>query len=212
MKKTLFTFMALLLLVSVAHAGIAPSILPPSSYYQGQHDRSFNLGSEGTLDIHLEFAVYKDNEAQIMQEWTGHTGDSAFVYAYQVFCNNSDADGLTYFALTGVNPSTIADVQNDIGENASLDNGGPLQSGGVGPTSSDFNASVTKAIWQFDQGTLVQGDRSWFLFLYSDYDWIKGDIQIQPLTDDDIPIPGVPEPATLALLACGALFSLKRRK
>ena len=204
----------------MTHAGLAPSILPESSYYQGQHDRTFDLGSEGTLGIHLEFAVYRDetqyggsvNEAQIMQEWTGHTGDADYVYAYQVFCESSSDAGLTYFALTGIDPGTIADVQNDIGQNEYLDNGGPIQSGGVEPTSGGFNASVTKAVWQFDEGTLVQGEQSWFLFLYSDYDWIKGDIQVQALANDDIPVPEVPEPATLVLLGCGAILSLKRRK
>jgi hypothetical protein len=213
MKKILFTVMSLLLLVSVTHAGVVPSILPTTAdtHYYGAHDRSFDLGAEGTLDIHLEFAVYSGTQAQDMQDWTGYTGQADYVYAYQVFCEESSTAALNYFALTGVNPSTIADVQKDIGENESLNNG-TTQSGGVEPTSSDFNASVTKAIWQFDQGTLAQGERSWFLFLYSDYDWIKGDIQIQPLADDDIPTPGIPEPATLALLACGAILSLKRRK
>ncbi|MHC4835196.1 MAG: PEP-CTERM sorting domain-containing protein [Planctomycetota bacterium] len=49
------------------------------------------------------------------------------------------------------------------------------------------------------------------MFLYSDYDWIKGDIEVQRV-NDDIPVPEVPEPATLALLACGTMLSLKRRK
>jgi len=216
MKKTLFTFMALLLLVSVTHAGLAPSILPPSSHYQGQHDRSINLGSEGTLDIHLEFAVYRDetssggiDESQAIQDLTGHTGNSNYVYAYQIFCEQSSTAALTYFALTGINSAAIADIQNDISQAGSL-NG--TSSGGVEPSNSGFNASVTKAIWEFDGGSIAQGERSWFLFLYSDYDWIKGDIQVKPLADDDIPIPGVPEPATLVLLACGALLSLKRRK
>jgi len=212
MKKILFVaVMSLALLVSAAHAGVAPSILPTDqdTHYYGSHDRSFDLGSGNTLDIHLEFAVYAGTQAQTMQEWTGHTGGAEFVYAYQVFSETSSTAALTYFALTGVNPSAIADIENDISEAESL-NGTP--SGGIGPASSDFNTSVTKAIWQFDVGTLVQGTRSWFLFLYSDYDWIKGDIEVQPLADDEIPIPGVPEPTTLALLACGTVLSLKRRK
>jgi hypothetical protein len=57
----------------------------------------------------------------------------------------------------------------------------------------------------------MEGEQSWFLFLYSDYDWIKGDIEVQRV-NDDIPVPEVPEPATLALLACGTMLSLKRRK
>ena len=207
MKKILFALVMLSLLVSVTHAGLAPSILPPSSHYQGQYSDSF---LDGTLDIRLEFAVYKDNEAQTMQEWTGYTGEADYVYAYQVFSEQSSTAALTYFALTGINPSTIADVENDISENESL-NGGAIQSGGVEPASSDFNTSVTKAIWQFDEGTLVQGERSWFLFLYSDSDWIAGGIEFQP-SNDDIPIPEVPEPATLALLAFGAILSLKCRK
>jgi len=213
MKKILFTFTLLLLLAPATQAGITPSILPTTSetHYYGAQDRSFDLGSEGVLDIHLEFAVYTGTQADDMKDWTGYTGEADYVYAYQVFCEQSSTAALTYFALTGVNPSTIADVQNDIGENESL-NSGAIQSGGVEPTSSYFNQDVTKAIWEFEDGTLVQGEQSWFLFLYSDYDWIKGDIEVQQIANDDIPVPEIPEPATLALLACGSILSLRRRK
>lgn len=220
MKKIVGTTLMLLLpLISATHAALVRSDLPESSYYSGQHDRSFDLGSEGILDIHLEFAVYRDetlfggavDEAQTMQDWTGHTGDADYVYAYQVFCETSSTAALTYFALTGVNPATIASIEDDIHEQDDL-NSGAFVSGGVQPDDSYFNDSKTKAIWEFEDGALVQGDQSWFLFLYSDHDWIAGDIEVQLLADDDIPIPGVPEPTTLALLACGAILSLKRRK
>ena len=206
MKKILFLFVMLTLLVSVMQA----EPLPLSSYYNGQHDESFNLGSEGILDLHLEFAVYKDEEAQTMQDWTGYTGDADYVYGYQVFSEQSSTAALTYFALTGVNPSTITDVLNDIGEAESLNNG-TIQSEGVSPISSSFNESVTEAIWEFEDGALLQDDRSWYLFLYSDYDWIAGGIEVQR-DNDEIPVPEVPEPATLALLACGTILSLRRRK
>ena len=210
MKKILFTLMSLLLLVSATHA--VP--LPVSSYYDGQYSESFDLGSEGILDLRLEFAVYKDNEAQVMQDWTGYTGDADYVYGYQVFSEQSSSAALTYFALTGVNPSTISDVQNDIGESESLDSGG-IQSEGIEPISSDFNASVTEAIWQFDEGTLIQGEQSWYLFLYSDYDWTAGGIEVQQ-ANDDVPIPGDgsiinPEPATLLLLGLGGMLIRKRK-
>ena len=87
-----------------------------------------------------------------------------------------------------------------------------FDSEGVAPSPDGyFNDSSTKGIWEFEGGTMVQGEQSWFLFLYSADDWIAGDIEIQP-ANDDIPIPGVPEPTTLALLVCGAILSLKRRK
>ena len=210
MKKILVTFISLLLMVSVTQA----EPLPGSLYYEGEASRSFDLGSEGILDLRLEFAVYKDEEAQTMQDWIGISdGDnfvySDYVYGYQVFSETSSTAALNYFALTGINPAAISDIENDIGEAESL-NDGAIQSEGIAPSSSDFNSSVTKAIWQFENVAIAQGEQSWYLFLYSDYDWIAGNIAVQ--RDDDIPVPEVPEPATLALLSFGTVLSLRRKK
>ena len=211
MKKILVTFISLLLLIiSVTHA----EPLPGSSYYEGEASRLFDLGPRGILDLRLEFAVYKDEEAQTMQDWIGISdGDnfvySDYVYGYQVFSETSSTAALNYFALTGINPAAISDIENDIGEAESL-NDGAIQSEGIAPSSSDFNSSVTKAIWQFENVAIAQGEQSWYLFLYSDYDWIAGDIAVQ--RDDDIPVPEVPEPATLALLSFGTVLSLRRKK
>ena len=217
MKKILVTLMSLLLLVSATHAGLAPSILPPSTHYQGQASRSFDLGSEGTLDVRLEFAVYAGSEAETVRDMTGYGGDpenAAFVYAYQIFCEDTSTAEVTYLALTGVNPDSIASVDTDISQIESMNapNSTVFDSEGVAPSPDGFfNDSKTKGIWEFGETAIVGGEQSWFLFLYSADDWIKGDIELQP-ANDDIPVPEVPEPATLALLACGAMLSLIRRK
>ena len=228
--KNVFMVVMMLVLLSVVHAGIAPSVLPASSYYQGRHSRSFDLGSEGVLDLRLEFAVYKGGEAATMMDMTGYTGDlvgseNAFVYAYQVFNDVSSTAELAVFSLTGINPNGIASVGTDISQAESMTapDSTEFDSKGVAPSLDGyFDDSKTKGVWEFEGGTMIEGEQSWFLFLYSGSDWIKGDIEVQPLADDDVPIPGdsdsttqdvsVPEPVTLALLACGAVLSLRRKK
>jgi hypothetical protein len=219
MKKILTTIMMLSMVVAAAQAQTTPpSVLPwdQDTHYYGAHDFSFDLGDEGVLSGTLEFAVYADSQAQDMIEWSNYEGQADYVYAYQVFCDSTPDAGLTYFALTGIDPTTIADIQNDISQTGTLERpGAPVDSSGVEPISSDFNRDVTKAIWQFEDGTLVQGenDQSWFLLLYSDYDWIVGDIEVRPPgNDEEIPVPGVPEPATLALLLGGTVLSLRHKK
>jgi hypothetical protein len=222
MKKILFALVMLSLLVSVTHAGLAPSILPSSSHYQGQQSRSFDLGSEGILDVHLEFAVYAGDEAVTMRDMTGYGGDpenATFVYAYQIFCDASSTAELTYFALTGVNPDAIAFPSTDAGQAGSMiaPNDSVFDSEGVAPSSDGyFNDSKTKSIWEFGDTAIVDGEQSWFLFLYSNKDWIAGEIEVQQ-ANDDIPIPGdggnsIPEPATLILLGLGTFSLFKTRK
>lgn len=215
MKKILITLVLVLILTASAQALTTPSILPTTTdtHYYGAHDFLFDLGSEGTLSGRLEFAVYSGTQAQSMMDWTGHSGSpDTFVYAYQVFCDESSTAAMKYFLLTGINPTTIASVEEDISQQGTL-NSASILSDGVKPKDDGgyFNDSKTKAIWEFEGGTMVQGEQSWFLFLYSQYDWIIGDIEVQPM-DDDIPIPGVPEPTTMALLIGGMILSLKRRK
>lgn len=221
MKSFLFSIVVAMLMVSVVQAGTAPAYLPTSSYYNGCNDKTFTLDSGDTVKIRLEFAVYSDSEAQSMREITNYQGQTTgFVYAYQIFCDDSNTAALTSFSLTGINAGAISSVTDDIGQAESLTMPSTvvLDSYGVEPQDSHFSDTVTEAIWEFENGMLVQGESSWFLFLYSDADWVKGDFVVETApADDDIPVPSddgsgnIPEPATLILLGVGTLLSLKRK-
>lgn len=213
--KKMWVMMSCLLLAAAIQAGLAPTYLPSSSYYQGRHSFAFDLGAEGVLSGHLEFAVYKGTEAEVMMDWTGYEGQAQYVYAYQVFNDGANSNAaLTYFALTGINPGSIGSVTEDIGQAESV---GTFDSEGIAPEGNGyFDAAVTKAIWTFADGTLIKGTQSWFLFLYSNYDWIKGGMEVQPTQNDDIPIPddgnnNIPEPATMLLLVSGIVLSQLRK-
>lgn len=220
MKRTvLVSIFVTVLMVSMAPAGLTN--LPDSDHYQGQHDKVFNLASGDTIKVHLEFAVYAGGQAETMRDLTNYEGQSTgFVYAYQIFSDDSSTAALASFSLTGINPAAISSTTHDIGQidGFTAPSTEVFDSDGVEPTDSYFNDTVTEAIWEFENGALVQGESSWFLFLYSNSDWIKGDIAVQAaVADDDIPVPdgednsNIPEPATMLLLACGALLSLKRK-
>jgi hypothetical protein len=100
-------------------------------------------------------------------------------------------------------------ADEDIFEQGSLF-GDPSE--GIQPIGGSFNPSRTRAIWEFENGTMVQGEQSWFLFLYSNNGPALGDFEVRAQDNDDISVPGVPEPTTLALLGFGTVLSLRRRK
>ena len=211
-KSLMFLVTTFVLVASIAQAGLAPSNLPSSSYYQGRHSFSEDMGSGVVISGHLEFAVYTGTEALDAIEATGYEGDADYVYAYQVFNYQESDAAMTYFAVTGVDPAT---VESD-NINAMEDFSG--SGTGIEPSNYGFNIDQTKGVWEFNSTTLIQGEKSWFLFIYSDHDWIAGDIQLQAIYDDDVPVPindgsnEIPEPMTLALLLGGVVMCLKCKK
>jgi hypothetical protein len=208
MNKSMFMLIMLgVLAVSTVHAGMSPTYLPTSSYYEGWHSFSENVNGE-SLTGRVEFAVYRGTEADDAISTTGYAGEADYVYAYQVFVDQQSDAALTYFAVTGVDPTAV--------DSDGIGTMEDFAATGIEPGDYGFNADQTKGIWEFNNATIIQGEHSWFLFIYSNYDWTAGDIQVQSVYDDDIPVPeggndNVPEPMTLVLLAGGALLTLRRR-
>ncbi|MCE5184668.1 MAG: hypothetical protein LLF76_00890 [Planctomycetaceae bacterium] len=193
------SWMLVLCATGAVWAGIAPTFLPPSAHYQGRNSFSVNDGGN-LLQGHVEFAVY-DTQTQPLDGYNSEQG--RYLYAYQVFNYGSSTAPLMYFTLLGANFSGLTLSSDD-----TLDG---KASGGIESSGTRFEGT-TKAIWDFANGTLIKGERSWFLFFSSNSDWVKGDYQVKALYNDDVPSPTTPEPLTLALLAAGAVLMRKRGK
>lgn len=203
MKKSLL----IMLVVAVSTASAALTYLPESDYVEG-----VSVFNTGTVYGYIEYAVYDTS----IQALTGYEREERFVYAYQVFnVNGGDIDAISIF---GFDPLAVASDGLEVSDE--LDS--VLLAGGKDATPI-LDAEDVKAYYIFDQGSVIATDNSWFLLMFSDYDWVKGDYEINP-NDTDITVPGkdldgsdsdgsqIPEPATLALLLSGGLLSLCSRK
>lgn len=204
MKNLLW--MIVLLAVAVPTAQATLTLLPDSDYIDG-----VSVFNTGTIAGYIEYAVYDTTTQQL----TGYDREERFVYAYQIFhTGGADIDAI---AILGFDPLAVTadslDASDELGDNTT---------GGVDATAL-LDTEDVEALYIFDGGAVVAGSTSWFLLMYSDYDWVKGSYEINP-ADTDITVPGqdtdttgggdtnVPEPATLVLLLGGGLVSLIRRK
>lgn len=215
MKATyLVSLLAVMFLVPLANAGLVLSELPNNylDEYAGRSSYYLNLGGGQILHGHIEFAVYDTQTAGDLG--FSVPGDRRYVYAYQVFNTGSNATAaVSYFGLAGVNPNAIASINDiDTAQNSS---------DGQDADASYFNLSKTKAIFEFENGAFIVGEKSFFLLIGSDYTPVVGVYElVSSLDDDDIVVPGddadngnpVPEPATMAILLGGALLGLRKRK
>ena len=208
MIKTVLTgILAVVLLVPSVYAGLTEL---PDGYLDGWGGKSsynLDLGGGQVLDGWIEFAVYDTFSTGFESP-----GDKRYMYVYQIFNTGANATAaITYFSLTGIVPEAIESIDDDIEVRSS---------GGADPTDYYFNLSKTEAIFIFDNGMLVVGEKSAYLLLGSDYAPIVGGYELAPSSDNDVPVPGdennggdpIPEPATLALLLGGLLVSLRKHR
>ncbi len=205
MKKSLLIVGMLLFVVSGVHASL--TFLPESDYVSGVSTYDTGAGY-----IYVEYAVYDTS----IQDLEGYDGDQQYVYAYQVL-NFSSVD-IAAIAILGFDPMAVTSDSLDVSDELDTE----VLTAGMDATAL-LDTEDVEALYVFDGGAVVAGETSWFLLMYSDYDWVKGSYEINP-SDTDIAVPGqepddgtetdntVPEPATLALLLGGGLLSLKRKK
>ena len=200
--KTSATFLLLAALVLAVPSAQAGLTYLPDGYLDGWGNRAnfgVNLGDGQFVIGHIEFAVY-DTQA-VGDLGFSSPGDRQYVYAYQIFSETATTF-LDYFALTGI-PSSAIQSNDDIGTDDVY--------GGVAAERFGFNLTRTKAFFEFEDGLLVEGENSVLLLLGSDGAPIVGGYEFTPSADPEVPVPEIPEPATLALLLGGSLLAFRRR-
>ncbi len=192
-------FIVPVLLVQSVWAGL--DFLPESSHYQG---RAYK-GVSGDR-VRVDFAVYDTlGGNEFANAGFAAPGDGQFTYVYQVFNEVEDEDFfIDLFRISEIDPAAIAGAD----QISSQDD----QEGGIATDLEYFNPSFTNGIWEFEQGALVKGEHSWFLTLSSDHDYVAGNFSIVSDPDDGMPIPSLPEPATMILLGVGSVILMARRK
>ncbi len=195
------------LAVLIPTSQAALTLLPETDFEDYSGYSTFNQnGASGFL----EFAVY-DTDIQNLPELDSFASynEQRYVYAYQVF-NTSDVV-ITSFDLFGFNPDAFTEDDMDAMETL----------GGADSYGVDSQAELLsddKATWVFEGGALVSYETSFFLVIFSDYAPIIGTYEVNSPGNDGY-VPGgenggdqTPEPATLILLAGGAVLSLKHRR
>ena len=179
-------------------------LLPESPHYQGR--TYYRTGR-------IDFAVYDTYDTEAYPEGFDAfepPGDGQYIYAYQIFCDDTSADAVDYFGIVGIGENALGEPVNDnIG---SVDD---LTSEGIQPDDPYITSSTTygtMGVWEFTNGLLIGGKHSYFLVLRSDHDWTTGKYTFDKTLADELSLPA-PEPGMLTLLGIGgAMMFTKRRK
>ena len=196
-KKVILAGMIFVVALSFQSAEAELEFLPESSYYEGSTPYEI-VTDDGILFGRIDFAVYDTWEYP--DEFIGEDGfenptDDRYIYVYQIFNDELYSDEeVAYFALLDIEDAPVSGTssQDDL-------------SGGVEP--ADYPA---EGVWDFEGSFIYDGDHSVFLVLTSDTGWVPGSYEILA-GGSDVPVPDIPEPASIVMLGVGGLFIFAKR-
>lgn len=230
--KTARKIKLLSVLISVAFlvqnaSATAPEYLPGSSHYQG---RSYFY--DGSLRARVDFAVY-DTQAypdQLVRSggrnedlpWWDDTDTEEnnldkyrYVYAYQIFVDDTSFNIIDYFAIFGMSNAVVKDPSTDKWPIGSMDDIVTLDA--VAPDDDPYPTYMSTddsygVVWEFTNGFMTAGDHSWFLVLGSNYNYTFGSYTFDKTMADGAPVPSNPEPSSVVLFGIGGVLTFIRTR
>lgn len=194
--------MAVLLLDTAAQATYNSTYLAASNYGSDGWEGRRYYNQDG-VDAAVEYAVYDRNKINFPSIFSD-VGSGQYIYAYQAFNINFSPTAesiMTFELLVTGKPSATSGITSKID-----------------PTDfSGKDVETTHEIdtfkWTFESGVFVYDKHSWLMVFSSNSGPVDGDFKLTTMDNgDDIPTPEAPEPATLAMLAAGAIGLMRKRK
>lgn len=211
--KSIVLATVVLTAVVLTQSASALLVLPDSTYAEaeGNWQGSKEYTEDGYLAL-IEFAVYDTEgtlaaEEQALVDQMGMS--NRYIYAYQIFNHRDATKDLESFSVFGIDVPLVEAVIADIG---SYDDGDE----GIAAESGEFDSDIPGVVWNFAwNDTIGALEQSQFLAFSSDNAPVAGDFSLsQAEYDDTPPAPGdeVPEPASILLLICGGLCSIRSKR
>lgn len=197
-KRIVFAGLIFVAAAFIQTADAALELLPESSYYEGSITPEPIITGDGVLFVRIDFAVY--DTWDYPDEFIGEDGfenptNDRYIYVYQIFNDEIYSDEeVAYFALLGIENAPVSGTgsQDDL-------------NGGVEP--ADY---PDEGVWDFEGSFIYDGDHSVFLVLTSDTPWVPGSYEISA-GGSDVPVPDIPEPASIVLLGTAGLLVFAKR-
>lgn len=212
-----FIFIALLLVATIFVEDASALYIPDSSFMGGGWNGSMNYVDEDSgYDVIIAYGVFDTYNLQSQSQEEAFISDvqddlgieGQYVYAYQLYNRPNEGENeysdILYFGLLNLD-TTEVDESLINGDTTSMDD----HDGGVAP----YSPPPRQGAWGFTEGVLANGEKSWILVFSSDYAPGRGTFTMTTTEDEDyVPIPDIPEPATIALLSIGCIALLKKRR